>query len=117
MTTPSSYAGVKTNLDAILADPSTPFDEPESTGRTRELAREYRTLITADLQRRGAWQVIDAVERMEDPAQLADSAGYAPWLSVSQKAQLLEASDVDSRLELLKGYERLRRCFSSSRLD
>ena len=86
---------------AALWVESTPFDEPEPTGRTRELAREYRTLITADLQRRGAWQVIDAVERMEDPAQLADSAGYAPWLSVSQKAQLLEAADVDRRLELL----------------
>jgi ATP-dependent protease La len=91
---------------AALWVESTPFDEPEPTGRTRELAREYRTLITADLQRRGAWQVIDAVERMEDPAQLADSAGYAPWLSVSQKAQLLEAADVDSRLELLIGWAR-----------
>jgi len=86
---------------AALWVESTPFAEAPPTGRTRELAREYRTLITADLQRRGAWQVIDAVERIEDPAQLADSAGYAPWLSVSQKAQLLEAADVDRRLELL----------------
>jgi ATP-dependent Lon protease len=86
---------------AALWVEATPFAEAEPTGRTRELAREYRTLITADLQRRGAWQVIDAVERIEDPAQLADSAGYAPWLSVSQKAQLLEAADVDRRLELL----------------
>jgi len=86
---------------AALWVESTPFDEAPPTGRTRELAREYRTLITADLQRRGAWQVIDAVERIEDPALLADSAGYAPWLSLSQKAQLLEAADVDRRLELL----------------
>jgi ATP-dependent Lon protease len=91
---------------AALWVEATPFDEPPPTGRTRELAREYRTLITADLQRRGAWQVIDAVERIEDPAQLADSAGYAPWLSVSQKAQLLEAADVDRRLELLVEWAR-----------
>ena len=82
------------------------FDEPEPTGRTRELAREYKNLITADLQRRGAWQVIDAVERMSDPAELADSSGYAPWLSLAQKAQLLEAADVNTRLELLVGWTR-----------
>jgi ATP-dependent Lon protease len=82
------------------------WDEPEPTGKTRELAREYKTLITAVLQRRGAWQVIDAVERMTDPGELADSAGYAPWLSVAQKAQLLEAADVNVRLELLTGWAR-----------
>jgi ATP-dependent Lon protease len=82
------------------------FDEPEPTGRTRELAREYKNLITADLQRRGAWQVIDAVERMTDPAELADSSGYAPWLTVAQKAQLLEAADANTRLELLVGWTR-----------
>ncbi len=91
---------------AALWVEATPFDEAEPTGRTRELAREYRSLIIADLQRRGAWQVIDAVERMDDPGELADSSGYAPWLSVAQKAQLLEASDVDSRLELLVGWAR-----------
>jgi ATP-dependent Lon protease len=91
---------------AALWVESTEFDEPEPTGRTRELAREYKNLITADLQRRGAWQVIDAVERMTDPAELADSSGYAPWLSVEQKAELLNAVDVDTRLELLVGWAR-----------
>jgi ATP-dependent Lon protease len=91
---------------AALWVESTPFDEPEPTGRTRELAREYKTLITPDLQRRGAWQVIDAVERMTDPAELADSSGYAPWLSLAQKSELLEAADVDTRLELLVGWTR-----------
>jgi ATP-dependent Lon protease len=84
----------------------TPFEDAEPTSRTRELAREYKNLITADLQRRGAWQVIDAVERMTDPTELADSSGYAPWLSVAQKAELLNASDVDTRLELLVGWAR-----------
>src|SRR5205814_228092 len=37
-----------------------PFTEPAPAGRARELAREYRTLVTSLLQRRGAWQVIDA---------------------------------------------------------
>jgi ATP-dependent Lon protease len=80
--------------------------EPAPTGRTRELAREYKTLVTSLLQRRGAWQVIDAVERMTDPAELADSAGYAPWLSEQQKVELLSAPDVTARLELLVGWAR-----------
>ena len=91
---------------AALWVESTPFEEAEPTGRTRELAREYKSLITAELQRRGAWQVIDAVERMTDPAELADSAGYAPWLSLAQKAELLGATDVNARLELLVGWAR-----------
>ena len=91
---------------AALWVESTPFDEPEPTGKSRELAREYKTLITSVLQRRGAWQVIDAVERMTDVAELADSAGYAPWLSLAQKAELLTAPDVTQRLELLVGWVR-----------
>ncbi|GII22921.1 endopeptidase La [Planosporangium mesophilum] len=86
---------------AALWVETTPFDEAAPTGRTRELAREYKTLVTSVLQRRGAWQVIDAVERMDDPAEIADSAGYSPWLSVAQKAEVLAAADVDTRLTLL----------------
>ncbi|HEX6871685.1 MAG TPA: endopeptidase La [Micromonosporaceae bacterium] len=91
---------------AALWVETTAFDEPERTGRTRELAREYQSLITSVLQRRGAWQVIDAVERMTDPGELADSAGYAPWLSLPQKSQLLTAPDVNARLDLLVGWVR-----------
>src|SRR5947209_5128246 len=84
----------------------TPFDEPAPAGKARELAREYKTLVTSLLQRRGAWQVIDAVERMDDPAEVADSAGYSPWLSVAQKAEVLAAADVATRLTLLIGWAR-----------
>src|SRR5690348_4445460 len=91
---------------AALWVEATPFDEPEPTGRTRELARDYRGLLTAVLQRRGAWQVIDAIERMTDPSELADSAGYAPWLSLAQKVELLGATDATARLELLIGWVR-----------
>jgi ATP-dependent Lon protease len=91
---------------AALWVESTPFVEAEPTGRTRELAREYKSLISTELQRRGAWQVIDTVERMTDPAMLADSAGYTPWLSLAQKVELLAAPDVTARLELLVGWAR-----------
>src|SRR5262249_32369091 len=70
------------------------------------LAREYKALVTSVLQRRGAWQVIDALERTTDPSELVDSAGYAPWLSVAQKAQILAAEDVAARLTLLTGWVR-----------
>ena len=84
----------------------TPFAEPAPAGKARELAREYKTLVTSLLQRRGAWQVIDAVERMDDPAEVADSAGYSPWLSLAQKAEVLAAPDVTARLTLLVGWAR-----------
>ncbi len=81
-------------------------EEPAPAGRARELAREYKALMTSVLQQRGAWQVIDAVERMTDLSELAYSAGYAPWLSLAQKVELLTAADVTARLELLVGWVR-----------
>ncbi|MGW3795804.1 endopeptidase La, partial [Micromonospora arida] len=89
---------------AALWVEATELDEPAYAGRARELAREYRALVTSVLQQRGAWQVIDAVERMTDLSELADSAGYAPWLTLEQKTELLAAPDVTARLELLVGW-------------
>ncbi len=91
---------------AALWVETTPFDEPPASGRTRELAREYKSLVTSVLQRRGAWQVIDAIERVTDPGELADSAGYAPWLTPAQKAEVLAAEDPTARLTLLVGWVR-----------
>ena len=91
---------------AALWVEATPIDEPAPAGRARELAREYKALVTSLLQERGAWQVVDAVERMTDLSELADSAGYAPWLTLEQKIELLAAPDVTARLELLTGWVR-----------
>ena len=63
------------------------LEEAAPTGKTRELAREYKALVIAVLQKRGAWQVIDAVERMTDLGELADSAGYAPWLTLAAEGR------------------------------
>src|SRR5215468_2976030 len=86
---------------AALWVEATELAEPAPAGRARELAREYKALVGSVLQQRGAWQVIDAVERMTDLAELADSAGYAPWLTLPQKVELLNAPDVTTRLEKL----------------
>ncbi|GAA2639006.1 endopeptidase La [Dactylosporangium fulvum] len=91
---------------AALWVEATVLDEPAPAGRARELAREYKALVIGVLQERGAWQVIDTVERMTDLSELADSAGYAPWLTLAQKIQLLGAPDVTARLELLVEWAR-----------
>ncbi len=80
--------------------------EPPATPRAAELAREYRGLAAAILQKRGAWQVVDVLSRITDPSALADSAGYASYLSVEQRAELLEAIDPETRLERLTGWAR-----------
>jgi ATP-dependent Lon protease len=76
------------------------------TDRARELAEEYKRLVVAVLQRRDAWQVIDTVTSMSDPSAIADAAGYAPYLSVDRKRELLEDPDVESRLEKLIAWTR-----------
>ena len=72
--------------------------------RTDELAREYKSVITAILQERNAWQMIDTVQKITDPGQLADTAGWAPYLDHEQKIELLAEADVTARLETLIGW-------------
>ena len=81
-----------------------PITDPAPTGRVLELAKEYKALVVSILQQRGAWQVIDNVERTTDPGALADLAGWAPYFDDAQKAQLLAETDVAKRLETLIGW-------------
>ncbi|WP_239164084.1 endopeptidase La [Actinoplanes palleronii] len=67
----------------------------------RELAAEYKQLVVSVLQRREAWQVLDSVSAIDDPGDLADTAGWAPYLSNDRKRELLETPDVTARLRLL----------------
>ena len=75
--------------------------DPEPTDETKALAAEYKKLLLAMLQRREAWQIVDVVNRITDPAALADTAGYASYLTDIQKRQLLETEDVADRLREL----------------
>jgi ATP-dependent Lon protease len=77
------------------------IDEPASTGRTREKATEFKQVMTSILQQRNAWQVLDAVQRMTEPAELSDIAGYASWIEVADKVKLLETLDPSDRLDFL----------------
>ncbi|WP_163549300.1 endopeptidase La [Candidatus Frankia nodulisporulans] len=65
------------------------------------LAREYRALVTDLLRQRGAWQILDSVATITDPSVLADTAGYAAYLSTAQKVELLGTPAVGARLRLL----------------
>jgi ATP-dependent Lon protease len=66
-----------------------------------DLAREYKNVVVSVLQQRGAWQVIDSVQRISDASELSDLAGYAPYLTNEQKLWLLETVDVEQRLAKL----------------
>ena len=91
---------------AALWVEATPVPDEPVTGRATELAKEYKALVVSILQQRGAWQVIDSVQQITDPGQLADTAGWASYLDLDHKSQLLAETDVVKRLELLVGWTR-----------
>ena len=76
-----------------------PAEAPDE--RAAELARDYKSLVLSILQQRSAYQVMDVVQRLTNPGELADTAGYASYLDLPQKVRLLETTDVTERLELL----------------
>src|ERR1700712_4406813 len=64
------------------------LDENLQAEDLRELAKEYKQISTTILQQRGAFQFVDSVQSMTDPAALADLAGYAGYLTNEQKGWL-----------------------------
>jgi ATP-dependent Lon protease len=82
---------------ALLVE-AEPVDDGEPTERAHELAREYMAVIEAVLDHRGARGIAAALRELDDPGQIADTAGYSPDLSLDQKVQVLEAVDVEARL-------------------
>ncbi len=95
-----------TGPGAALWVEATVLDPAPVTGRLRELAREYKAVVLSILRERGAWQLIDSIEAIDDPGTLADTAGYAPYLSAEQKRELLQTGDVAVRLERLLAWSR-----------
>jgi len=88
---------------AALWVEGTLVEEPvpaESPGTVAELMRDYKALTTSWLRKRGAWQVVDRVQQIEDVSQLADNAGYSPYLTTEQRIELLETTDPVARLKL-----------------
>lgn len=81
-----------TRIEEIVPDPL--------PGSVTELVTEYKALATDWLKKRGAWQVVDRVQQIDDVSQLADNSGYSPFLSTAQKIDLLETADPVARLKL-----------------
>ncbi|WP_405487285.1 endopeptidase La [Nocardia sp. NBC_00511] len=90
-----------TGPGAALWVEAEPVEIAAADGRTKDLAAEYKKLVVSVLQRREAWQVIDAVNQMNDPSTLADAAGWASYLSNEQKREILDTPDTVARLQKL----------------
>ncbi|MFH9978646.1 endopeptidase La [Streptomyces sp. NPDC017179] len=92
-----------TGPGAALWVEGTRIDEnvPEpAPGQVADLMKEYKALATAWLRKRGAWQVVDRVQAIDDVSALADNSGYSPFLTTEQKVELLETVDPVARLRL-----------------
>ncbi len=95
-----------TGPGAALWVEGTEITEPEPTeapGVVAELVKEYKALATSWLRKRGAWQIVDRVQQIDDPSQLADNSGYSPFLTGEQRVRLLETVDPVARLKLAIG--------------
>ncbi|HEY2694617.1 MAG TPA: endopeptidase La [Pseudonocardiaceae bacterium] len=87
-----------TGPGAALWVEATTLDDITPTEDLTEAMREYKGILSSILQQRGAWQMVDGVQQIDDPSALADLAGYAPYLTAEQKITLLETVDVAQRL-------------------
>ena len=75
--------------------------------RAQELAREYRGAGRARSCRSAApGRSSTSCSSITDPSALADSAGYASYLTLEQRTELLETVDPEQRLERLTGWAR-----------
>ena len=93
-----------TGSGAALWVEGTVIEETGRGARADELAKEYKSLVIAMLQNRGAWQVVDAIQQLDDPSAIADRSGYSAYLNAAQKLQILETIDLVERLELVIGW-------------
>ncbi len=95
-----------TGPGAALWVEGTVIEETGRGARATELAKEYKSLVISVLGQRGAWQVADMFQQIDDPSAIADRAGYAGYLTAEQKLTLLETADLEKRLELAIAWTR-----------
>jgi len=85
------------------------LDQAPAGSLTLDLEREYRAVVDEILELRGDDGRIRAfVRSLTDPGALADTAGFSPDLTFTQKVQLLETIDVVARLTLALQFQRER---------
>jgi len=76
-------------------------EQTDLPGFLHDLAAEYRAVVSEILEHRGIGAIADRILDIDDPGQLADLAVYSPDLSLVQKIELLETTDVEERLRLV----------------
>ena len=76
-----------------------PVEDGEPTERARELAREYRAVVSAIADRLHSRRLVEVLAGVTDPGALADTVGWWPELPFEQKIEALETIDVEERLE------------------
>src|SRR6202007_2410527 len=78
-------------------------------GKTRNLEREYRSVIEEILEVGGDdGRIASFLRSISEPGILADTSGYSPDLNYEQKVRLLQTLDVTERLELALSLQRER---------
>ncbi len=87
-------------IEADEVAPSEPTEEDEA------LAREYRVVLEAILEHRGAPQIAEFVRSVEGPEALADIVGYSPDVSLEHKVEVLETPDLTQRLQMVLDWGR-----------
>ena len=96
--------GVPRDGDVLWVE-ATPIDETTITDDAiEELALEYKAVVGEIMSYRGIGGAADRILDVSEPGQLADLAAYSPDLDLRQKVQVLETSDVRTRLELVLGW-------------
>src|SRR4029077_2990243 len=83
-----------------------PVEDPATTERATQLAREYRAVIENIVEARGVPSVAEFLRGISDPGAIADTSGYSPDLSFEQKVEVLEAIDVEQRLEIVLAWSK-----------
>jgi len=69
-----------------------------------DMVREYRAVVSEIMEQRGIGRAASRILGIDDPSQLADLAVYSPDLSLGQKIEVLETTDVAERLEMVLGW-------------
>ena len=97
--------GVPGTGDALWVEAEV-LEDGAATPAAVELAREYRAVLESILLSRGARQIAAQLREVTEPGRLADVSGYSPDLTLSQKVEVLETTDVEARLRLVLGWAR-----------
>ena len=82
-----------------------PIEEPDQyPAVVDDMVTEYRAVVSEIMEQRGIGGAASRILGIDDPGQLADLAVYSPDLSLAQKIEVLETTDVVERLELVLGW-------------